>query len=100
MRNGKQPRIYYFLHCINSKYREKERIGAIDQGFTCLAAQTAQNLALEGLEDYLMMTRLNNDNRKHKPQHINKIVHQTFSNCLTSSTEMIYSSLQTFERKN
>jgi hypothetical protein len=52
MRKGKQPRIQYFLHCINSKYREKERIGVIDQGFTCLAVQTAQNLALEGLEDY------------------------------------------------
>jgi hypothetical protein len=81
MRNGKEPRIQYFLHCINSKYREKGRIGAIDQGFTCLAVQTTQNLALEGLEDYPMMTRLNNDNRKSKPQYINKIVHQTFPNC-------------------
>jgi hypothetical protein len=81
MRKGKQHRIHYFLHCINSKYREKERIGAIDQGFTCLAAQTAQNLALEGLEDYPMTTHLNNDNRKHKPQYINKTAHQTFPNC-------------------
>jgi hypothetical protein len=42
------------MHCINSKYSEKERIGDIDQGFTCLVAQTAQSLPLEGLEDYPM----------------------------------------------
>jgi hypothetical protein len=47
------------MHFTNSKYSEKERRGAIDQGFTCLAAQT---LALEDLEDYPMMTHLNNDN--------------------------------------
>jgi hypothetical protein len=35
---------------------EKERIGAIGQGFTCLTAQTAQSLAIEGLEDYPMTT--------------------------------------------
>jgi hypothetical protein len=69
MRKGKQPRIHYFLHCINSKYREKERIGAIYQGFTCLAAQIAQSLALEGLENYPTPTRLINDNRKYKPQY-------------------------------
>jgi hypothetical protein len=69
MRKGKQPRIHYFLHCINSKYREKERIGAIDQGFTCLAAQIAQSLALEGLENYPMLARLINGNRKHKPRY-------------------------------
>jgi hypothetical protein len=68
------------MHNINSKYCRKERIGAIDQGFTCLAAQTAQNLVLEGLEDYPMMMHLNNDNQKHKPQYINKTVHQTFPN--------------------
>jgi hypothetical protein len=64
MRKGKQPRIHYFLHCINSKYREKERICAIDQGFTCLAAQS---LALEGLENYPTSAHLINGNRKHKP---------------------------------
>jgi hypothetical protein len=64
IREGKQPRIHYFMHCINSKYREKERIGAIDQGVTCLTVQTAQSLPLEGLEDYPMMTRLINDNQK------------------------------------
>jgi hypothetical protein len=80
IRESKQPILHYFMHCTNSKYSEKERIGAIDQGLTCLAAQTAQNLALEGLEDYPMTTRLNNDNRKHKPQYINKAVHQTFPN--------------------
>jgi hypothetical protein len=69
MRKGKQPRIHYFLHCINSKYREKERIGAIDQGFTCLAAQIAQSLALEVLENYPTSARLINDNRKYKPQY-------------------------------
>jgi hypothetical protein len=67
MRKGKQPRIHYFLHCINSKYRENERIGAIDQGFTCLAAQISQSLALEGFENYPMSARLINDNRKYKP---------------------------------
>jgi hypothetical protein len=69
MRKGKRPRIHYFLHCINSKYREKERICAIDQGFTCLAAQISQSLALEGLENYPTLARLINDNRKHKPQY-------------------------------
>jgi hypothetical protein len=29
-------------------------IGAIDQGFTCLAARTTQNLVLEDLEYFLM----------------------------------------------
>jgi hypothetical protein len=76
-REIKEPILHYFMHCTNSKNSEKERIGAIDQGFTYLAAQTAQNLALE---DYPMMTRLNNDNRKHKSQYINKTVHQTFPN--------------------
>jgi hypothetical protein len=60
---------------------EKERIGAIGQGFTCLTAQTAQSLALEGLEDYPMTTWLINDDQKHKPHYINKIVLQTFSKC-------------------
>ncbi len=55
IRESKQPILHYFMHCTNSKYSEKERIGAIDQGFTCLAAQTAQNLALEDLEDYPML---------------------------------------------
>jgi hypothetical protein len=64
MQKGKQPIIHYFLHCINSKYREKERIGSIDQGFTCLAAQIAQSLALEGLENYPTSARLINDNWK------------------------------------
>jgi hypothetical protein len=42
--------------------KERERIiGAIAQGFTCLAAQSTQNLALE---DYPTLTRLNNRNRK------------------------------------
>jgi hypothetical protein len=57
------------MHCTNSKYSEKERIGAIDQGFTCLAAQIAQILALEGLENYPTSARLINGNRKHKPQY-------------------------------
>jgi hypothetical protein len=69
MWKGKQPRTHYFLHCINSKYIEKERIGAIDQGFTCLAAQIAQSLALEGLENYPTSARLINGNRKNKPQY-------------------------------
>jgi hypothetical protein len=56
--------------------KERERIiGAIAQGFTCLAAQSTQNLALE---DYPTLTRLNNRNRK---QEINKIVHETSPTC-------------------
>jgi hypothetical protein len=66
IRESKQPIHHYFMHCTNSKYSEKERIGAIDQGFTCLAAQS---LALEGLENYPMSVRLINGNRKHKPQY-------------------------------
>jgi hypothetical protein len=59
IRESKQPRIHYFMQCINSKYSEKERIGAIDQGFTCLAARTAQNLPLANLEGCPTLTRLN-----------------------------------------
>jgi hypothetical protein len=49
IREGKQSIIHYFIHCINSKKSEKGRTGAIDQGFTCLVAQTAQSLTLAGL---------------------------------------------------
>jgi hypothetical protein len=55
------------MHCTNSKYSEKERIGAIDQRFTCLAAQIAESLTLEGLENYPTSTHLINGNWKHKP---------------------------------
>jgi hypothetical protein len=68
IRESKQHIHHYFMHCTNSKYSEKERIGAIDQGFTCLAAQIAQSLAPEGLENYPTSARLINGNRKHKPQ--------------------------------
>jgi hypothetical protein len=78
---SKQYRIHYFMHCINSKYREKEKIGATDQGLTCLAARTAQSLALVDLEGCPTSVRLINGNRKHKPQYINKTVHQTFPIC-------------------
>jgi hypothetical protein len=54
---------------IISKHCEKGIVCAIDQGFTCLAAQIAQSLALKGLENYPTSTRLNNDNRKYKPQY-------------------------------
>jgi hypothetical protein len=50
------------MHDTNSKYSEKEIIGAIDQGFTYLAAQTTRNLLLEGLEDYPTSARLIYDN--------------------------------------
>jgi hypothetical protein len=50
------------MHCINSKYSKKERIGDVDQGFTCLAAPTAQSLPLEGLEDYPTSALLINNN--------------------------------------
>jgi hypothetical protein len=59
IRESKQSRIHYFMHCINSKYSEKERIGDIDQGFSCLAARTAQSLPLVGLGDYPTLARLN-----------------------------------------
>jgi hypothetical protein len=39
----------------------------MDQGITCLVAQIAQNLALEGLENYPTSARLINGNQKHKP---------------------------------
>jgi hypothetical protein len=50
---------------IISKHCENGIVGAIDQGFTCLAAQS---LALEGLENYPTSVHLNNDNWKYKPQ--------------------------------
>jgi hypothetical protein len=62
IRESKQPRHYYFMHCTNSKYSKKERIGAIDEGFTCLSTQIAQSLALEGLENYSTSARLINGN--------------------------------------
>jgi hypothetical protein len=65
---SKQSRIHYFMHCINSNYSEKERIGVIDQGFTCLAAQTAQSLPLADLEGYPTSVRLINCNWIYKPQ--------------------------------
>jgi hypothetical protein len=61
IRKGKQPRIHYFMQNINSKWSGKERIYAIDQGFTCLAAQS---LILADLEEYPTTMRLINDNRK------------------------------------
>jgi hypothetical protein len=72
IREGRQSKIHYFMQCINSKYSEEERTGAIDQGFTCLAARTAQNLTLEGCPT---SARLINGNRKYKSQYINKTVH-------------------------
>jgi hypothetical protein len=64
IQEGKHNRINYFMQNINNQSSEKERIGAIDQVFTCLAARTAQNLALEGLEDFPMSARLINNDRK------------------------------------
>jgi hypothetical protein len=58
---------HHFMHEIISKHCNKGIVGAIDQGFTCLAAQIAQSLALEGLENYPTSARLINNNRKHKP---------------------------------
>jgi hypothetical protein len=54
--------IPYFMHGTINKWSDKEIIGAIVRGFTSLAAQTAQNLALPSLEDYPMSTRLINNN--------------------------------------
>jgi hypothetical protein len=56
---GKQSRIHYFMQDINSKWSRKKRIGAIDQGFTCLAIRTAQSLPLAHLGDYPTLARLN-----------------------------------------
>jgi hypothetical protein len=81
IQDGKQPRIHSFMQDINIKYSEKERICAIDQGFTCLASQTAQNLPLADLESCPTLMHLINDNQKYKPQYINKTVRQTFPNC-------------------
>jgi hypothetical protein len=64
MRNGKHAMTHHFMHDIISKKSKEEIICAIVQGFTCLAAQTAQNLVLEGLEDCPISVRLINDNRK------------------------------------
>jgi hypothetical protein len=47
---------------IISKHCKKGIVGAVDQGFTCLATQIAQSLSLEGLENYPTSVRLNNDN--------------------------------------
>jgi hypothetical protein len=58
---------HHFMHEIISKHCEKGIVGATDQGFTCLAAQIAQSLALEGLENYPTSVCLINDNLKHKP---------------------------------
>jgi hypothetical protein len=81
IREGKHTMIHYFMHCINSKYSKKERIGDIDQGFTCLATQNAQCLPLADLEGYPISVCLINSNRKHKPQYINKTAHQIFLKC-------------------
>jgi hypothetical protein len=69
MRKGKHSMTHHFMHEIISKHCEKGIVGAIDQGFTCLDAQFAQSLALEGLENYPTLARLINGNRKHKPQY-------------------------------
>jgi hypothetical protein len=58
---------HHFMHEIISKHCNKGIVGAIDQGFTCLADQIAQSLALEGLENYPTSACLINSNRKHKP---------------------------------
>jgi hypothetical protein len=59
IRESKQPRIHYFMQNINSKWSRKERIGAIDQGFTFLAARTTQNLPLADLEGCPTLAHLN-----------------------------------------
>jgi hypothetical protein len=64
IQKSKQSRVPYFMHCINSKYSDKERIGVIDQGFTCLAARSTRNLSLEGLKDFPTLARLINDDQK------------------------------------
>ncbi len=53
---------HHFMHEIISKLSEKGIIGAIDQGFTFLAARTTQNLPLADLEGCPTLARLNNSN--------------------------------------
>jgi hypothetical protein len=65
IRESKHNMTHHFVHEIISKYSEKERIGTIVQGFTCLATRTAQNLILEDLEGFPMSGRLINDNQKY-----------------------------------
>jgi hypothetical protein len=76
---GKQPRINYIMHCINSKKSKKERIGAIDQGFTCLfpfaTTQSAPLLSQRSSNDGTSNSTVTG-NTNHTT--INKIVHQTF----------------------
>jgi hypothetical protein len=63
IQKGKHTRIHHFMHGI--MLIERDRIvGNVDHGLTCLALQTGQSLALEGLEDCPMLVRLINDIRK------------------------------------
>jgi hypothetical protein len=57
---------HHFMYEIIRKKNKKEIIGAINQGFTCLAARTTQSLPLAGLEGCPTSARLINGDRKHK----------------------------------
>jgi hypothetical protein len=50
MRKGKHTMTHHFMHQIISNYCEKGIVSAIDQRFTCLAAQIAQSLLLKVLK--------------------------------------------------
>jgi hypothetical protein len=61
---GKHTMTHHFMHEIISKYGEKEIIGAIDQGFTCHATQTAPSLQLQDLGSCQRMKHRNDDDQK------------------------------------
>jgi hypothetical protein len=61
IQKGIHTRMHINIACRVVKERERI-VGAIVQGVTCLAAQTAQNLALEDLEDCPMLVHGNNNN--------------------------------------
>jgi hypothetical protein len=58
---------------------EREHIGSIWSMVTCLDSPltAAQNLLLEGLDDFRSSQRLNNNDRKQAIQRIIKTVYQT-----------------------
>jgi hypothetical protein len=71
--------------------REREHIGSIWSRVTCLDSllTAAQNLLLEGLDDFRSSQRLNNNDRKQAIQRIIKTVHKQYLN--TKQTVLKYS---------
>jgi hypothetical protein len=65
--------------CMQLSKVERENIGSTWSRNTCLDSPlaAAQNLLLEGLEDFRSLQRLINNDQKQTIQRINKTVHQT-----------------------